>query len=82
MYDKHSSYLQDAIEEPFGSTFVDDVPIVDEIPGSITLWEVTPRPSNSSDVSPIELSLRTFRSINFLPNSIQILKKYILIVCS
>jgi len=44
-------FLQDAIEEPFGSTVVDDIPIVDEIPGSITLWEVTPRPSNSSDVS-------------------------------
>ncbi|XP_071569289.1 oxysterol-binding protein-related protein 2 isoform X1 [Temnothorax longispinosus] len=40
---------QDAIEEPFGSTFVDDIPIVDEIPGSVTLWQATPRPSNSSD---------------------------------
>lgn len=56
MYVKYFSYLQDAIEEPFGSTVVDDIPIVDEIPGSTTLWEVTPRPSNSSDVSPIDLS--------------------------
>lgn len=44
-------FIQDAIEEPFGSTVIDDIPIVDEIPGSITLWEATPRPSNSSDVS-------------------------------
>lgn len=47
------SYLQDAIDESFGSTVVDDIPIVEEIPGSVTLWEATPRPSNSSDVSRI-----------------------------
>lgn len=31
--------------------------MVDEVPGSTTLWEVTPRPSNSSDVSTIELDI-------------------------
>ncbi|KAK0085731.1 hypothetical protein PV325_004516 [Microctonus aethiopoides] len=38
---------QDAIDE--SSTDGEDCLPVDEIPGSITLWEVTPRPPNCSD---------------------------------
>lgn len=40
---------QDAIDE--SSTDGEDCLPVDEIPGSITLWEVTPRPPNCSDVN-------------------------------
>ncbi|XP_020287365.1 oxysterol-binding protein-related protein 2 [Pseudomyrmex gracilis] len=38
---------QDAVDE--SSIDGEDTPMVDEIPGSLTLWEVTPRPSNSSN---------------------------------
>ncbi|XP_032690019.1 oxysterol-binding protein-related protein 2 [Odontomachus brunneus] len=40
---------QDAIDDSSASMDSDEMPVVDEIPGSTTLWEVTPRPSNSSD---------------------------------
>ena len=40
---------QDTIDE--GGADGEDNPPVDEIPGSTVLWEVTPRPANSADVS-------------------------------
>ncbi|XP_023289422.1 oxysterol-binding protein-related protein 2-like [Orussus abietinus] len=39
---------QDAVDEPSGVETEDNV-IIDEIPGSTTLWEVTARPVNSAD---------------------------------
>ncbi|XP_014475832.1 PREDICTED: oxysterol-binding protein-related protein 2 isoform X2 [Dinoponera quadriceps] len=40
---------QEAIDESSASMDGDEMPVVEEIPGSTTLWEATPRPSNSSD---------------------------------
>lgn len=47
---KYFSKFQDAIDESSASMDGDETPVVDEIPGSTTLWEATPRPSNSSNV--------------------------------
>lgn len=43
--------FKDAVDESSANMDGEDTPVVDEIPGSVTLWEVTPRPSNSSNVS-------------------------------
>lgn len=48
-------YFQDAIDES-SSMDGEDTLVVDEIPGSTILWEVTPRPSNSSNVSILEIT--------------------------
>lgn len=43
--------FKDAIDDPSASIDGDETPTIDDIPGSITLWEATPRPSNSSEVN-------------------------------
>ncbi|KAK9307627.1 hypothetical protein QLX08_002214 [Tetragonisca angustula] len=40
---------QDAIDDPSASIDADDTPTVDDIPGSIILWEASPRPTNSAE---------------------------------
>nr|XP_050861313.1 oxysterol-binding protein-related protein 2 isoform X1 [Vespula vulgaris] len=40
---------QDAIDESSTSIDGEDTPMIDEIPNSTTLWEVSPRPPNSSN---------------------------------
>lgn len=51
---------QDAIDE--GGADGEECLPVDEIPGSTTLWEVAPRPANSSEVSSFDRNRRA----NFL----------------
>ncbi|XP_076228953.1 oxysterol-binding protein-related protein 2 isoform X2 [Nomia melanderi] len=40
---------QDAIDDPSASIDGEDTPTIDDIPGSTTLWEATPRQPNSSE---------------------------------
>lgn len=57
--------FQDAIDDPTADG--EDCLPVDEIPGSIELWEVSPRPPNSRDVNYflININLRCFDEFSF-----------------
>ena len=44
-----SRSFKDAIDDPSASIDGDDTPTIEDIPGSIILWEASPRPTNSAD---------------------------------
>lgn len=60
-----SRSFKDAIDDPSASIDGDDTPTIEDIPGSITLWEASPRPTNSADVNKtlfIVIRLRVFNA--------------------
>lgn len=58
--------FKDAIDDPSASIDGDETPTIDDIPGSITLWEATPRPSNSSEVNKNLFVIFNYDNYNFI----------------